>query len=276
MQLSVCDSIFPQALGLNSLLDLLARSGFTGVELLGDPGSYPARHTLRSMITDRGLTVTALSAAARLRTGRDLSAADPKVRRATRDHLLRCVDFAADLGCGVVGVAVTAVGRHWHEESPAAEWGHAVEEIKAVAEHAKSAGTKLGIELLNRYTCALVRTVDDGLRLLSDVDSSAAGLVVDTFHAMMEESDVAMAVRSGGVHVVNVQVADSNRQAPGSGSLNLPALIGTLREIGYDGPLALEAFPPGLAPFTPVPDSALPTMAAYAQAYVPLMNRHLR
>jgi hydroxypyruvate isomerase len=53
------------------------------------------------------------------------------------------------------------------------------------------------------------------------------------------------AVLSGRMHLVeHVQVADSpGRNEPGTGTIDWPAAIATLRELGYTGALGLEYRP---------------------------------
>ena len=55
---------------------------------------------------------------------------------------------------------------------------------------------------------------------------------------------------------MDFHVADNNRMAPGQGSLDWPAIVGTLREIGYDGALTVEFVAPAdRTPATQYPDA---------------------
>jgi len=68
-------------------------------------------------------------------------------------------------------------------------------------------------------------------------------------------------VRKAGELLVNVHIADSNRQAVGYGHTDFGAIMKALKDMGYERALALEPLPP-------VPD---PYVAARLKRY-----QHLR
>jgi sugar phosphate isomerase/epimerase len=57
----------------------------------------------------------------------------------------------------------------------------------------------------------------------------------------IEEVDMFAAIRQAGKKLYDVHVAENNRLAPGMGNVDWPRLVATLREIGYDGALTMEA-----------------------------------
>ena len=67
----------------------------------------------------------------------------------------------------------------------------------------------------------------------------------DTFHANIEEKDIPAAIRSGGDLIHHVHISENDRSTPGSGNVRWDENFDTLKEIGYDGWLTIEAF--GLA-----------------------------
>ena len=63
-------------------------------------------------------------------------------------------------------------------------------------------------------------------------------------------------IRKVGKRLVDFHVADNNRMAPGQGSLDWPTIVGTLKEIGYDGALTVEFVAPAdRTPAAPYPDA---------------------
>ncbi|MCR4426443.1 MAG: sugar phosphate isomerase/epimerase [Firmicutes bacterium] len=117
-----------------------------------------------------------------------------------------------------------------------------------------------------RYETSLVTNVRDGLKFVSDVDSPAVKLHLDTFHMNIEESDPAGAVLEAEDLLINVHIADSNRQSVGRGHFDFRALMRSLKQIGYERALALEPLPP-------VPD---PYMAARMQRFKDLRDVYAR
>ncbi|MCK0112585.1 sugar phosphate isomerase/epimerase [Ornithinimicrobium sp. F0845] len=227
---------------LPALLERIAGMGFDAVELpLENPGdlTVPA---VAAALAETGLSPSVVGAMA---PGRDLVAADDAQVRATQDYLRACLDLAAGIGArSVCGPFYAATGRVWR--MTAAERAAAYEQwrdnLAPVAEHATGLGLTLGIEPLNRYETSLVNTVDQALTGLGDLLGHGVGLALDTYHLNIEERSSADAVRRAGRHLVHVQVCGSDRGAPGGDQTDWPALLGTLDEVGYTGPLTIESF----------------------------------
>jgi D-psicose/D-tagatose/L-ribulose 3-epimerase len=67
-------------------------------------------------------------------------------------------------------------------------------------------------------------------------------VTIDTFHANIEEKDVAQAVLSAGQRLKHVHASENDRGLLGSGHIDFPGIINSLREIGYTGTLMIEGF----------------------------------
>jgi sugar phosphate isomerase/epimerase len=263
--LSVCIGVLgPMA--TSEALRVLKDADIAGVELLGDPERYDVGSLLDDLSAN-SIVVTGLTAAARLSTGRDLSHPDPQVRDATVVHLRRCIAFAQRVCAPVVAVAPAAIGRHWLEGDRVEEWRWSVEGLRALAVDADKCGIKLGIEILNRYAAPIVNTVEAALELAEAAGGGPIGIVVDTFHSAIEESSLAGAIRDAGANLVNLQIADSNRQAPGRGALDFNALSSALAAIDYRGAISLEAFPAGCGAFPEVSPRELPEAISYVREF---------
>jgi sugar phosphate isomerase/epimerase len=69
------------------------------------------------------------------------------------------------------------------------------------------------------------------------------GVLVDFFHANIEDTSICGALRMAGSKLMNVHVSDSNREAPGTGHIDFIEVIRTLDEIGYQGFLSIGFVP---------------------------------
>jgi sugar phosphate isomerase/epimerase len=56
----------------------------------------------------------------------------------------------------------------------------------------------------------------------------------------IEEDDLGEAIRRANDYLAHVHLADSNRAHPGAGHTDFAPAFGALREIGFDGYLAME------------------------------------
>ncbi len=127
--------------------------------------------------------------------------------------------------------------------SPEEEWEWAVEGLKEVNEHANGEGVRIALEPLNRFETNFLNRHDQALLLAQEVGDDV-GVCLDVYHMNQEEADMYQAFRNAGDKLFDVHVADNNRMACGQGQLDWAAILGTLKEIGYDGSITVEFVPP--------------------------------
>ena len=102
---------------------------------------------------------------------------------------------------------------------------------------------RLAIEPINRYETNLINTVADALDVINQVGADNLGVLFDTFHANIEEPNIAVSLRACGSRLFHVHVADSNRWYPGAGHIDFARVIATLREMKYAGWISAEILP---------------------------------
>jgi D-psicose/D-tagatose/L-ribulose 3-epimerase len=254
-------------------LERLARYGYDGIELGAEPARYDLAQVKR-LVRDHGLAVLGLTPAADWPTDtRDLANPDPARRARAVDYGRACVDMAAELGAGYAGVLATPSGRFFGLGSYADEWQWAVEGVRQVGEHAQAVGVPIAVEVLNRYEAFLLNTAAQGLRFVAEVDCDAVRLILDVFHLHLEEADLHTALRQARGALAALHLADTNRQGLGRGHLDLRALLGTLHDIEYAGPVCLEFTAPGPNPFVAVKDaSSMAELETFSRESIALLR----
>jgi len=171
---------------------------------------------------------------------------DPAVRRKGIDANKLTLDCCAAAGCRVMaGPFHSALGEFSGKGPTEDEWKWGVEGMRELAEHAEKVGVVLGIEYLNRFECYFLNTAADGARFCRDVDHPNCKMMYDTFHAHIEEKSIPEAIRSLKDCLAHVHISENDRSTPGRGNVRWDENFDTLKEIGYDGFLVVEAF--GLA-----------------------------
>lgn len=123
----------------------------------------------------------------------------------------------------------------------------AVSALRRAAELAEAAGVTLLLEPLNdrvEHPGMFLVSTKLGLDIVEAVGSPNLRLLFDAYHSAVMGEDLA-AVLAGRVHLVaHVQVADSpGRHEPGTGAIDWPTTLSTLRELGYEGAIGLEYKP---------------------------------
>ena len=228
--------------GTAELVPKLAAWGFDLAELpVENVGDWDPARASEVLAKHRlGATVCAV-----MPPGRELVAADRETVAATQAYLRSCVDAAATVGSGVVaGPLYASVGRKWRVE--AAGRRKLVRELTAnlapLTEYAGERGVRLAVEPLNRFETSLINTVDQAMEIVEAVDSSALGVLLDTFHMNIEERDLPTGIRSVGNRLFHFHACANDRGAPGADHLDWAGIVVALRDVGYDGAVVIESF----------------------------------
>lgn len=232
-------------------LDLLPRikaAGFDGVELpVAQPGTFRTTEVRRALEAN-GLACTVCSV---ILQEFNLVGADADLRRRTQQHVRDVVKVAADLGATLVdGPLYSPVGYLPGRRRTDDEWKWAVEGYQAVVPALDANGITLAIEPLNRFETYFLNTAADATALCDAVGHDRVGVAFDTFHASIEEKNIAEACRRVGRHLKHVQISENDRGTPGSGHVNWGALFDVLADLKYDAWLTIESFGPNLGAFS--------------------------
>lgn len=222
--------------------------GFDGVEIpVFDAASPEHYRTLGRILDDLGLERTAVT----ILPDEQHNAISPVAahRAAAISHLRRVIDCVHALGAPMLaGPFFQVLGQFTGERPTEAELERAAEVHRAIAPIARSAGLACALEPLNRFEAHLLNTVEQAVAYARRVGDPDFGILYDTFHAHIEEKDPIAALQelhaSGSLK--HVHIAENDRGTPGRGHAKLRETIRTLRALGYDGWLTIEAFGRGV------------------------------
>ncbi len=222
------------------LLPRIKAAGFDGIEVpILDPVGFEAGAVGREL--DRiGLARTAV---ANVPAGSSLASPDAGARRRAQDHVTGCIKAARDLGSTLLaGPMYTPVGFLTGQRRTAEEWNWAVDSWQRLAPVVDAAGIEIAIEPLNRFETYFLNIAADAARLCAEVGSPRIGILLDTFHANIEEKSIGAALRHAGPHLKHLHVCENDRGIPGSGHVAWPEFFGTVAELGYDRWMTIESF----------------------------------
>ena len=223
-----------------SLLPRIKEGGFDGLEMpLFHPKGFPAAE-IRRGVEAYGLECTVSVV---LTDGMSLISEDPEVRRKTHNHLVDTVQVAAEAGARIIaGPVYSPVGYLTGRRRTTDEWNRAVEGYQLLADTLAANGVTLAIEPLNRFETYFLNTAADATALCDQVGHPNVGILFDTFHANIEEKDIAAGYRTVGRHLKHVHACENDRGTPGSGHVEWNAVFQALRDLHYDGWLVIEGF----------------------------------
>jgi D-psicose/D-tagatose/L-ribulose 3-epimerase len=228
--------------GLLPVLENIKKLGYDGVEiplfdLSLDYAAWGKRFDelglARTAVTVRGAADNPISP-------------DPKIRAAGVAATKRTLDCCQAAGCEtLVGPYHSAIGEFSGSGPTADEWNWGVESMQRVADHAGKVGVNLAVEYLNRFEIYLLNSAADAARFCREVNHPNCRMMYDTFHANIEEKNIAEAIRTAAPQLIHVHISENDRSTPGQGGIPWAATFDALKSVGYQGWLVVEAF--GLA-----------------------------
>lgn len=225
---------------------IAGRAGYTAIEPWNDEvddylargGSMPE---LKSALADAGLKVVSMIA-----LGGWITAEGDAYTRVL-DECRRRMDQAAALGSPYIVAS---------PPDEVVDLGHATRRYADLLRIGREAGVKPSMEFLGFVAgikdVASAKTIADGS---GDPDAT---VVADVFHMIRGGGSVDDLLTLEGARLANFHVndvpaapdpltqTDADRVMPGEGIADLPRVFANLRAIGYEGPLSLELFNPGL------------------------------
>jgi len=228
------------------LIDKVAEIGFGAVEIGMNKTCFDYA-AVRKKVEANGLELTLCAA---LVKGRDISSFDESVRNSTKRYLTDCFKVAERMNARLFAGPVFAGGGKAHglnSDDRKREWDLAVAGLREMAGVAMECGVVIGLEPVNRYRTSVVNTVAQALQMVADIDKPNVGILFDTYHANIEETNVCTALeevlKKG--KLVHFHACDNNRGAPGMGHMPWRDLALLLKKYGYQGHLTMETFAAG-------------------------------
>jgi len=222
------------------LLPKIKAAGFDGVEVpLFRPAEF-ATADIKKGLAENSLECTICSV---LTAGLSMLSEDSSVRKRTRVHMEDCVKTAADVGAKIIaGPLYSPVGYLPGRRRTAEEWKWAVDCYQSLAPVLTQYGVTIAIEPLNRFETYFLNTAEDTVAFCNQVGHPNVGILFDTFHANIEEKDIAQAYRTVGRHLKHVHTCENDRGIPGTGHVEWKPVFQALRDINYNGWLTIESF----------------------------------
>jgi sugar phosphate isomerase/epimerase len=248
---------------LDEAITAIAEAGYGGVELMADmhhayPPSFSAerRRETRKRLGDLGMVVSNVNAFTGFSCGGEVAGdtyhptwieSEPDGRRRRVEHTLRCIELAAEFGCGTVSLQPGGplIGTGLDRESARERFAEGVAEC-AVA--ARAMGVVLAVE---PEPGLLIQTSAEYMGWKSRYfrDERAVRMNCDLGHLFCVGEDLPTTLRACRDEIAHVHLEDigANRVhqhlTPGNGVIDFAAVFSTLREIEYPGRVTVELYP---------------------------------
>lgn len=256
------------------ILESLKHWGFDGVELPVFDLDLAKFSRLGKKLSEIGLERTAVTVCS---DADNPISPDKAVREAALTRLKKAIDAVAAAGAThLCGPIHSALGTFSGSGPTADEWQRGLDVLTKAADHAQKNNVTLVCEYLNRFECYFLTNAADDARFCREANHPNLKMMYDTFHANIEEKDLAAAMRSCWDQVVHVHISENDRSTPGEGHVDWVTTFKTLKELKYDGWLMVEAFGlalPALAAATKVWRRMFPTEEYLAKQSLAFMKK---
>ncbi|WP_280691552.1 MULTISPECIES: TIM barrel protein [unclassified Kitasatospora] len=231
-----------------------AAAGFTAAELWWPFGTEttPAEaelDALRKAFGDAGVRLTGLNFLDDLSVGAKGTASVPAERERFRTNVPVAAALAESLGAGALNAIY---GNRTEGVSAEEQDALALENLVLAARAAHSIGAILLIEALNRNDAPdyPLHTAEAAVEVVDRVNAATglgnAKFLCDLYHLSVNGEDLNAVIDAHADKIGHVQIADNpGRNEPGTGDLDLAALLDRLTAAGYTGPIGLEYKPAG-------------------------------
>jgi D-psicose/D-tagatose/L-ribulose 3-epimerase len=208
------------------LLPALREQGLRGLEVpIFDPASIAAEEIRKALeANDLECTVCAI-----LPAGINPISADRGERSKAQAHLVSCVETAAALGAKIMGGPVYAPIGYLP-----------VECFQTLGETMAKSSMTLALEPVNRSETFFLTTAAEAKALCEAIGNPDIGVLIDTFHANIEEKSIAQAILLLGPMLKHMHISENDRGVPGTGHLDFAEIVRALRETDYQGYLMIE------------------------------------
>ena len=223
--------------------EFISEAGFDGIELRGH-GAFQFQQRLPELREARRAGVVMPSVCVIM--DHFIGDFDATRRRDAIDNMRSLLSVIAEVG-GYGAITPASYGMFSLRLPPfkpprSAEEDRQVllEGLSELGEHAASAGVAVLFEPLNRYEDHMVHTLGEAVDLCEAVGLPSVKVMADFFHMNIEEQDLVGAITQAGQYLAHVHLADSNRLQPGMGHTNFGPAFQALKQIGFDGYMALE------------------------------------
>jgi sugar phosphate isomerase/epimerase len=249
MKFALCNEMF-EAAPLAEVCSTIRKLGYHGIEIApftlapsAEEITAEQRKETRRIIKDAGLQTVGLHWLFAGPTGLHMTTNDNQVWGRTRDYLSCLLDLCSDLGGRVLVLGSPKQRSIIEGQTKDGAWQRAVELLSSVLDKAGRLGLTVCIEPLSPVETNFINTVDDGMKMVRQINHPAFKIHLDVKAMCSEATPVPEIIRSVNVDDIgHFHVNDPNLYGPGMGDVDYAPIAEAVKDIGWDKWLSIEVF----------------------------------
>ncbi len=233
------------------VLETIAELGYDGVDIDAEPDKIPMDkyNEVRGMAAEFGLKVPALILAwAEWHAGeqRLLASSDEAKRQHAVAYTRKCIDLSAtfddpplleiDAVAPEIEYPITATPRNELR-------ANFIKSATEICEYAATKNVPIATEPINRFEgyAGFMNSIIEARSIADEVPG--LGVLLDFFHTNIEDGPIVDTILLAGEKLRHIHLADSNRQAPGTGHMDWLNVVRALHLINFQGYLSIDSVP---------------------------------
>lgn len=235
--------VWVPAYPLEETIKRIAKIGYDGIEIgAAAPHAYPAylskdrRKTIRNILQENNLEVSSMLPAPGGGPGFNVASPLKEERQAAIEQYKQVAELCSDLGGSTL---LYVAGWQIYGTPRQQAWDWSREALSEIAESVDALGITVAIEPTPTDS-NLIESCDHAIELMEQVDASNVGLMFDTQHAYYRKEVPTDYVYRMGKNLRHLHLSELGRGAPGSGKGDFIGLVSALKDVGYNGYLAME------------------------------------
>jgi sugar phosphate isomerase/epimerase len=221
---------------MEKIFGRLGEFGYDGVELfVRDPRELDVERVKR-LLAGNGLLAAAVGTGPVVAEDKlFLTHDDAGVRKEAVARARTIIDFAAALGCQMnVGKFRGNTGgdsrkKAWMDEA-----------MREIASYAQEKKVIITIEPQSRFGCDNSTTTQQAMAWVRELDMPNIRIMLDVFHMQIEDACIPASFIDATDLLCHVHFADTNRECPGTGSIDFATVFHILRALKYEAFIAME------------------------------------
>lgn len=196
-----------------------------------------------------GLPIVALHWLLASPKGLHVHTVDAAVRKRTTEYFHSLIDFAADLGAGIM-IFGSPAQRRLESDDSAGAWRRTAAVYRELLPHLEERSVTLCQESLPAPEADFIMTADEAAAMVREIDHPNFQLMLDVKSMCAESDPPERIIRRHAPMVRHFHANDANRRGPGFGETDFRPIAAALTEVGYDGSVSVEVFD-----YTPDPET---------------------
>lgn len=229
-----------------AVLQAIKDAGYDGADL---PVEGVDAERMRPILQAVGLEVPEIMGTwgyVHSREDRDLTSLDEQVRQRGIDYSRAAIDLAAELNAKFFNICAgqPPVPHVPFPQPPISTLRQNFSaSLKAICNYAAERKITILLEPLNLYEAipGVLTSVYDALGLIKELGVDNLGVQPDIFHMNISEVSVTDALRAAAACARVVHINETNHYQLGTGHADYPAIIGVLKDCGFNGYLTVYA-----------------------------------